>query len=82
MWVLMITTAIDPGWPGDISLAEDHARYGLPRPGIVRTEKLSTVAFDGAGLFGALHGPKLELAIDRLHSYISANPPRAPAPRY
>lgn len=45
-WALMITSAENRGWPGDISLEADHARYGLPIPSLIRTAKIA--AFERA----------------------------------
>src|SRR5690606_1677928 len=39
LWVLMITSAVHRGWPGDVTV-EDHRTAGLPAPSIVRTAKI------------------------------------------
>jgi mRNA interferase MazF len=41
-WVLMVTSAENRRWPGDVTIA-DHLASGLPIPSIVRTSKLVTV---------------------------------------
>lgn len=42
VWVLMITSAENRGWPGDVPVS-DTAVAGLPAPSIVRSEKIATV---------------------------------------
>lgn len=42
LWVLMITSADNRRWPGDIDLAGDGST-GLPAPSIVRTAKIATI---------------------------------------
>ncbi|MFN9928106.1 MAG: type II toxin-antitoxin system PemK/MazF family toxin [Phenylobacterium sp.] len=41
VWVLMITSAANRGWPGDVDF--DHVEAGLPAESVVRTEKVATV---------------------------------------
>ena len=43
LWVLMITSAANQGWQGDISLAQCFAECGLPVPCVIRTAKIATV---------------------------------------
>jgi mRNA interferase MazF len=42
LWVLMITSAENRGWPGDVPI-ESAAAAGLPAPSIVRTSKIATI---------------------------------------
>ncbi len=55
LWVLMITSARNKGWPGDIEIADSIAA-GLGVPSIVRTAKIFTVEAREAELIGALLG--------------------------
>lgn len=41
VWVLMITSAANRGWPGDVDF--DHVEAGLPAESVVRTAKIATV---------------------------------------
>lgn len=54
LWVLMITTAANRGWPGDVSLESRFAEAGLHVPCVIRTEKISTVESVRARLLGKL----------------------------
>lgn len=42
LWAMMITSAENRGWPGDI-LVTDIRQAGLPAPSVVRTAKLATL---------------------------------------
>jgi mRNA interferase MazF len=42
IWVLMITSAANPSWPGDIPI-DDLKRAGLPKPSVVRPTKITTL---------------------------------------
>jgi mRNA interferase MazF len=53
LWVLMITSAKNRGWPGDIEI-EDVLAAGLGVPSVVRTAKILTVEARQAEVIGAL----------------------------
>lgn len=42
LWVLMITSAENRGWPGDVAIA-NLATAGLPVPSVIRTAKIATI---------------------------------------
>lgn len=54
LWVLMVTSAENREWPGDVSLAENFAQFGLPAPSIVRTTKIATIESSTADRIGVL----------------------------
>lgn len=54
LWVVMITSAENRGWPGDVALVEDHESVGLPVPSIVRTTKIATIEARHADRLGTL----------------------------
>ena len=54
LWVLMITSAANRGWPGDVSLEACFAECGLNVPCVIRTAKISTVEASRARKTGAL----------------------------
>ena len=43
LWVLMITSAANKGWAGDVSLETRFAECGLSVPCVVRTAKIATI---------------------------------------
>lgn len=65
-WVLMITSAANRGWPGDISLEADFADAGLTAPSVIRTEKIATVEQGSAVLLGHIGTEKLAAVHARL----------------
>jgi mRNA interferase MazF len=42
LWVLMITSAVNRGWAGDVPIP-DAASAGLPAPSVIRTAKIATI---------------------------------------
>lgn len=42
LWVLMVTSAENRGWVGDV-LIEDHSAAGLPAPSLIRSAKIATI---------------------------------------
>ena len=42
LWVLMITSAANRGWAGDVPIP-DAAGAGLPAPSVIRTAKIATI---------------------------------------
>jgi len=54
LWALMITSAANRGWPGDVPLLERHDECGLPVPSVIRTEKIATLDARLATKVGAL----------------------------
>lgn len=43
LWVVMITSAANRPWPGDLPLGDRYADAGLPAPSIIRPCKLATI---------------------------------------
>ncbi len=53
LWVVMITSAANRGWPGDVDVS-DIAAAGLPVPSVVRTAKVATIEARDAARIGTL----------------------------
>jgi len=53
LWVLMITSAENRGWIGDVEIS-DLAATGLPAASIVRTAKVATIDAADAEKLGRL----------------------------
>jgi mRNA interferase MazF len=47
LWVAMITSAENAGWPDDVKIA-DPVRSGLRAPSVIRPAKLATIDIDRA----------------------------------
>jgi mRNA interferase MazF len=53
LWVIMITSAANRGWAGDVDVS-DLAGAGLPVPSLVRTAKIATIEARDALPLGTL----------------------------
>ena len=60
LWILMITSAANKGWHGDVSLEQRHGECGLPVPCVIRTAKIATVEAGRAHKTGALPADVLQ----------------------
>ncbi len=58
LWVLMITSAENRGWPGDVPVT-NLADAGLPVASVVRTAKIATIEADDALKLGKLSASTL-----------------------
>jgi Growth inhibitor len=43
LWVVMITSAENRPWPGDVPLSDTYMDAGLPVPSTIRTTKIATI---------------------------------------
>lgn len=53
LWVMMITSAENRGWAGDVAI-RDSARAGLPVPSVIRTAKIATIEVRDASVLGRI----------------------------
>lgn len=53
LWVMMITSSQNRGWPGDVAIT-DLKVSGLPAASIVRTAKIATIEAKESDRIGAL----------------------------
>ena len=51
LWVVMIASAENRGWPGDVPV-HNLAAAGLPVPSVIRTAKLATIETSDATMLG------------------------------
>ena len=51
LWVVMITSAENRGWPGDVPVT-NLAAAGLPVPSVIRTAKIATIEASDAARLG------------------------------
>jgi mRNA interferase MazF len=54
LWVVMITSAANRAWPGDVSVTDDYEAVGLPVPSVVRSTKIATIEARYARRIGGL----------------------------
>jgi mRNA interferase MazF len=53
LWVLMITSADNRSWPGDVPI-KDSNQAGLPAPSVIRTAKIATIEGSDASKLGKI----------------------------
>ena len=70
LWVVMVTSAENRRWPGDVSLEADHAAMGLPAPSLARTEKIATIEIAHAELRGTVPDAQMQEIRSRLRSHL------------
>jgi mRNA interferase MazF len=67
LWVMMITSAANRAWPGDVVIG-DAGAVGLPAPSVIRTAKIATVdaaLADRLGRLGAGERKEVEDVLGR-----------------
>lgn len=74
LWVVMITSAENRGWAGDVAV-RDLGRAGLPVPSVIRTAKIATIELRDAAVLGRIPASLLG-EVDR---HLSATLGRTPA---
>ena len=58
LWVVMITSAANRGWPDDVPVA-DLRRAGLPVPSVIRSAKIATIDASDASKLGRISAAQL-----------------------
>lgn len=71
LWVIMITSAENRGWPGDVAVA-NLALAGLPVPSIIRTAKIATIEASDAARLGRIPPALLRKVAERLGRVIGS----------
>ena len=65
LWVVMITSAANRGWPGDVPLS-NLATTGLPVPSVIRTAKIATIEAVDATRLGRASPSVIKQVVERL----------------
>lgn len=71
LWVVMITSAANRRWDGDVQLTEDFESCGLPAPSLIRTAKIATIDTSAAQRLGTLDSARLSLVAERIAHTLS-----------
>lgn len=74
LWVVMITSARNRPWPGDIPLVEDHDRFGLPAPSVIRPTKIATIEARHADGIGKLDAARISEVGNAVGRYLGLHP--------
>lgn len=75
LWVLMITSAENRGWPGDVAVS-NMAEAGLPAPSVVRTAKIATIEAVDASKLGRISLSALRRVMSRVGDELGVSPRR------
>jgi len=70
IWVVMITSAENRGWPSDVTVT-DIAAAGLPVASVIRTAKIAVVEARDAERLGALPPGDRAAVADQLRRHIA-----------
>ena len=70
LWVVMITSAENRGWPGDVAVS-NLGMAGLPVASVVRTAKIATIEARDAQRLGRLSASQLGLIRQHLSATVA-----------
>jgi len=70
LWVVMITSAENRGWPGDVAV-RSLGKAGLPVASVVRTAKIATIEAREAQRLGRVSASQLESVRQHLAARVS-----------
>ena len=73
LWVVMITSAANRGWPGDVPVT-NLAAAGLPAPSVVRTAKIATIEASDAARLGKVSPALFKQVAMRLGQALGLGP--------
>jgi len=65
LWVLMITSAENRGWPGDVTI-KNLEQAGLPAPSVIRSAKIATIELSDATRLGKIPAALLNQVINHV----------------
>jgi mRNA interferase MazF len=70
LWVMMITSAENRPWQGDVSIP-NHERAGLPAASVIRPFKITTIDTRHAARIGRITKPILQAVIRQIRAVIA-----------
>ncbi len=65
IWLVMVTSAENRGWPGDIEV-KSLGGAGLPAPSVIRTAKIATIDAADATKLGRISMPQLKQVLEEI----------------
>jgi len=72
LWVVMITSAANRGWSGDVPVS-NLATAGLPVPSVIRTAKIATIEATDAAKLGRVSASVIAQVVERLARELGLN---------
>jgi mRNA interferase MazF len=70
LWVVMITSAENRPWPGDVAIDGGDGETGLPAPSVVRPCKIATIEARHARKLGRLPSASRERVSTALREHL------------
>lgn len=70
LWVVMITSAENRPWPGDVPLGAQYREAGLPAPSTIRPCKIATIEARHAQAIGRIDSEPLSAVMATLGRYL------------
>lgn len=70
LWVVMITSAENRHWPGDVEIPL-HLQAGLPAPSVIRTLKIATIEKNHAEILGMISKPTLKSVMQQIQNIVA-----------
>jgi mRNA interferase MazF len=71
LWVVMITSAENRSWPGDVTI-DDLTLAGLPAPSVIRPTKIATIEAKDAQRLGELEVASLDQTLRQIGNRLVA----------
>ena len=71
LWVVMITSAENRGWPGDVAV-RNQGMAGLPVASVVRTAKIATIEARDAQRLGRVSASQIGMVRQHLVAMVGA----------
>ena len=71
LWVVMITSAENRGWPDDVPVA-NLTRAGLPVPSLIRCAKIATIDASHASRLGRVSEDQVDVVAGKLMRALTA----------
>ena len=72
LWVVMITSAENRPWPGDVPLGDDLALAGLSAPSVIRPCKVATVEAREVEALGRVRAEVMSRVSEQVRAYLGA----------
>jgi len=72
IWVVMITSAENRPWAGDVSLARSYGEAGLPAPSVIRPVKIATIEASHAEKLGRIEPALMAEVSGQIRKYLRA----------
>ncbi len=69
-WAVMITSAVNKGWPGDVSIEKEYRAFGLPAPSVIRSAKIAVLEAGAATRLGHVSPAILAEVQSRIAGYL------------